>query len=64
MYVCIEVALLGVPMARVVQLGLVEGPIKSGSNVSAPQYQQYRYIVTRTLDHSYALNVHFLSQLP
>ena len=33
MYVCIEVALCGVPMGLGVQLGLGKGPIKIGSNV-------------------------------
>ena len=37
MYVCIEVALRGVPMGSRVQLGLGEGPIKSGSNVPTPR---------------------------
>ena len=32
-YVCIKVVLRGVPMEKDVQLGLGEGPIKSGSNV-------------------------------
>ena len=32
LYVGIEVALHGVPMERDVQLGLGEGPVKSGSN--------------------------------
>ena len=35
-YVCIEIALHGMPMERDVQLGLGEGPIKSGSNVPIP----------------------------
>ena len=37
MYVPIEVAHQGVPMGSGVQLGLGEGPIKSGSNVSTPR---------------------------
>ena len=36
MYVCIEVALCRVHMGSGVQLGLEEGPIKSGSNVPTP----------------------------
>ena len=35
-YVCIEVALSGVPMGSGVQLGVEEGLIKSGSNVPTP----------------------------
>ena len=36
MYVSIRVALLGVPVEKGVQLGLGEGPVKSGSNVPTP----------------------------
>ena len=44
-YVCIEVALCGLPMERGVQLGLGEMPFKSGNNAPTPLY--HRYHITR-----------------
>ena len=41
LYVCIEVAFRGVPMKSSVQLGLGDGPVKSGSNVPTPLYHLY-----------------------
>ena len=52
MYVCIEVALRGVPMERGVQLGLGEGPSKVGS-MSQPLGTID--IVLRTQDQTHAL---------
>ena len=52
MYVCLEVALCGVPMERGVQLGLAEGPIKSGSNVPT-QPRGTTDTESRTLDHTH-----------
>ena len=47
-------------MERGVQLGLGEGPIKSGSNVPTPRYHQYR--VTHAGSYS-RTHVRFLNQL-
>ena len=51
MYLCIKVSLCGVPMESCTQLGLGEGPIKSGSNVPTPRY--HRYHVTHAASYSH-----------